>query len=142
MTSRWEYIRRAASRARARFAKESNRAPADIDACVDIRALAEVVYRLSSDRDALPPGVHAILDPDGELIRIRANAQPEEERFLIAHELGHAELEGLTTVIVDLDRDRRANLPQAAERDARRHPCSKSGAAHLRCCPEPVRQKP
>lgn len=105
MTSRWEYIRRAASRARARFAKASNRAPDDIDACVDIQALAEVVYRLSSDRDALPPGVHAILDPDGELIRVRANAQPEEERFLIAHELGHAELEGLSEPIVDRTQD-------------------------------------
>ncbi|HYE73967.1 MAG TPA: hypothetical protein VEF04_11585, partial [Blastocatellia bacterium] len=101
MASRWDYIRQAAAQARTRLARASNRSQAEVDARVDVHAMAEMVYQLSTDLDVLPPGIHAILDPDGELIRIYADAGPEEERLLIAHELGHAELEGLTHMVVD-----------------------------------------
>lgn len=102
MTTRWETIRRAGSKARARFAAIIDQPIAQVEAYVDVRVLAEDVYQLSPHTDGyLAPGINAVLDPAGEAIRLRPGVSEDEARFFIAHELGHAELEGLCAIIED-----------------------------------------
>lgn len=101
MQSRWETIRQAATQVRARFAQRPEQVSVN-HTHLNVHLIAEDVFRLEARRDGyLPANVHAVLDPGHEAIRIHPSIDDLMMRFLIAHELGHADLEGLHGPIID-----------------------------------------
>lgn len=97
MTLRQRQIRAQAAELRARYAAESG-APAPDPLPLD--DLAERLFLISVfDDPALDPRISGELNPAVGSIRLRPGLPPALRRFVVAHELGHAVLEGLTDAV-------------------------------------------
>ncbi|PDV97159.1 UvrD-helicase domain-containing protein [Candidatus Chloroploca asiatica] len=94
MSVRWQQIRVAAHAARQAYVTHhqgSTVQPLDLD------DLAECLWQLTVVRTGtLAEGIQGKVEPELQVIRVRRELAPTRQRFVIAHELGHVALEGLT----------------------------------------------
>lgn len=94
MSARWQQIRAAAHAARQEYATHH---PASTAHPLDLDDLAECLWQLTVVRTGtLAEGIQGKVEPELQVIRVRRELAPARQRFVIAHELGHVALEGLT----------------------------------------------
>ncbi|PDW05112.1 UvrD-helicase domain-containing protein [Candidatus Viridilinea mediisalina] len=94
MSARWQQIRAAAYTARQQYQTHHQ---GSIVQPLDLADLAECLWGLTVVRTGtLAEGIQGKVEPELQVIRVRRELTSERQRFVIAHELGHVALEGLT----------------------------------------------
>lgn len=94
MSVRWQQLRAAAHAARQEYVTHHHGSAVQL---LDLDDLAECLWQLTVVRTGtLAEGIQGKVEPELQVIRVRRELGPARQRFVIAHELGHVALEGLT----------------------------------------------
>ncbi|MGQ9828536.1 MAG: UvrD-helicase domain-containing protein [Roseiflexus sp.] len=93
MSVRRQQIRAAACDLRLAYCERIGRG--NLNHPLPLDDLAEEIWGLTVVRDALAAGIQGKVEPERDVIRVQRDLSPTRQRFVIAHEIGHVQLEGL-----------------------------------------------
>ncbi|MCS6841485.1 MAG: UvrD-helicase domain-containing protein [Roseiflexus sp.] len=94
MSVRWQHIRALARDIRRIYLERAGSAP---DHPLPLDDLAETLWSLTVvPTTTLAEGIQGKVEPELQVIRVRRDLPPTRLRFVVAHEIGHVALEGLT----------------------------------------------